>query len=177
MTQGCRAGLGMSARRARAATLRAVRLPDVIPIKYEPDYRPGRIGRHARGQFFADITGAYPEGVRPGHDWQNQQRTYVVLHLFTESGHHTGSNLRFTGVVGDRRAAVEQVLSGWLAARFTLLARNRRHKNSMPTSREQHRIPAPAEPADSLLGGFVKISRRKNARRAVRHPFAVASCP
>ena len=108
----------MSGRRATLATIRAVRLPDVIPIKYEPDYRTGRIGRHAGGQFFADITGAYQEGVRPGHDWRNQQRIYAVLHLFDESGHHTGSNLRFTGVRGDSPAAVEaaeQVLSNWLA--------------------------------------------------------------
>ncbi|WIN00252.1 hypothetical protein ACTOB_003947 [Actinoplanes oblitus] len=41
-----------------------------------------------------------------------------MLHLFDESGHHTGSNLRFTGVRGDSPAAVEaaeQVLSDWLA--------------------------------------------------------------
>lgn len=33
------------------ATIRAMRLPDVIPIKYEPDHRTGRIGQHAGGQF------------------------------------------------------------------------------------------------------------------------------
>jgi hypothetical protein len=109
----------MSGRRATLATIPAVRLPDVIPIKYEPDYRTGRIGRYTGGQFFADITGAYQEGVRPGHDWRNQQRIYAVLHLFDGSGHHTGSNLRFTGVRGDSPAAVEaaeQVLSDWLAS-------------------------------------------------------------
>lgn len=37
--------------------IRAVRVPDVIPINYEPDHRTDRIGRHAGGQFFADVTG------------------------------------------------------------------------------------------------------------------------
>jgi hypothetical protein len=108
----------MCGRRATLATIRAVRLPEVIPIKYEPGYRTDRIGRHAGGQFFADITGAYQEGVTPGRDWRYQQRIYAVLHLFDGSGHHTGSNLWFAGVRGDSRAAVEtaeQVLSDWLA--------------------------------------------------------------
>ncbi|GAA2604445.1 hypothetical protein GCM10010399_39220 [Dactylosporangium fulvum] len=103
---------------ARAATIRAVRLPEVIPIKYLPDYRTDRIGRHAGGQFFADITGAYQEGVTPGHDWRHQQRIYAVLHRFDDGGHHVGSDIWFAGVRAESPAAVEraeQVLSGWLS--------------------------------------------------------------
>lgn len=95
-----------------------MQLPEVIPIKYEPDYRTNRIGQHAGGQFFADITGAYQGGVIPGHDWRHQQRIYAVLHLFDDSGHHTGSKLWFAGVKAEGSTAVdraEQVLSDWLS--------------------------------------------------------------
>jgi hypothetical protein len=95
-----------------------VRLPDVIPVKYEPGYRTDRIGRHPGGQFFADITGAYQEGTTAGTDWRQQQRIYAVLHLFDDSGHHTGSDIWFAGVRADSPASLEraeEVLSGWLA--------------------------------------------------------------
>lgn len=95
-----------------------MRLPEVIPIKYEPDYRTNLIGRHAGGQFFADITGAYQEGVAVGHDWRQQQRMYAVLHRFDDGGHHVGSDVWFAGVRADGHAVVEraeQVLSGWLS--------------------------------------------------------------
>ncbi|MEV8518101.1 hypothetical protein [Dactylosporangium sp. NPDC051484] len=95
-----------------------MRLPEVIPIKYMPDYRTDRIGRHKGGQFFADITGAYQKGVTLGRDWRHQQRIYAVLHRFDDSGHHVGSDIWFAGVRADGPAAVEraeQVLSGWLS--------------------------------------------------------------
>jgi len=95
-----------------------VRLPKVIPIKYEPDYRTNRIGRYAGGQFFADITGAYQEGVAPGPDWRGQQRMYAVLHRFDDGGQHAGSDIWFAGVRADGNTVVEraeQVLSGWLS--------------------------------------------------------------
>jgi hypothetical protein len=96
-----------------------VRLPEVIPIKYMPNYRTSRIGRWAGGQFLADVTGAYQEGVTRGSDWQHQQRIYAVLHRFDDSGHHQGSDIWFAGVRADSPATDErarQVLAGWLSA-------------------------------------------------------------
>jgi hypothetical protein len=104
---------------SRLATISAVQLPEIIPIKHIPDYRTDRIGRHAGGQFFADVTGAYQEGVIPGRDWRHQQRIYAVLHRFDDSGHHLGSDIWFAGVRADSPAAVEraeQVLSGWISS-------------------------------------------------------------
>jgi hypothetical protein len=95
-----------------------VQLPEVIPIKHEPDYRTDRIGRYASGQFFADVTGAYQEGVIVGTDWARQQRIYAVLHRFDDRGHHVRSDVWFAGVRSDGPAAVEraeEMLSGWLS--------------------------------------------------------------
>jgi len=95
-----------------------VQLPEVIPIKYERDYRTNRIGRYEGGQFFADITGAYQEGVLRDTDWQRQQRMYAVLHRFDADGHHVGSDVWFAGVRPDGPAAIEraeQMLSKWLS--------------------------------------------------------------
>jgi hypothetical protein len=94
-----------------------VQLPEVIPIKYEPGYRTDRIGRYAGGQFFADVTGAYQEGVAVGQDWREQMRVYALLHRFNDSGHHVGSDVWFAGVRSDSAAVerAEEMLSGWLS--------------------------------------------------------------
>lgn len=92
------------------------RLPDVIPIKHEPDYRTSLIGRCPAGQFFADITSAYQEGVRPGDNWREQQRIYAMLHRFDDDGQHAGSDIFFAGVSADSESVprAERVLSGWI---------------------------------------------------------------
>ncbi|MEU8001524.1 hypothetical protein AB0B66_10225 [Catellatospora sp. NPDC049111] len=95
-----------------------MRLPEVIPIKYEPDYRTNLIGRFPGGQFFADVTGAYQEGVAVGDDWRQQMRIYAVLHRFDNSGHHLGSDVLFAGVRADGNVVVEQAeqaVTGWLS--------------------------------------------------------------
>jgi hypothetical protein len=101
-----------------AATILAVQLPEIIPIKHEPDYRTDRIGRYAGGQFFADVTGAYQEGVVVGTDWARQQRIYALLHRFDNDGRHRGSDVWLAGIRSDGPAAVEsaeEMLSGWLS--------------------------------------------------------------
>ena len=69
----------------------------LTPIVYPIGIIPSSFQWLVRLNPMTHITGAYQEGVRPGHDWRNQQRIYAVLHIFDDSGHHTGSNLRFTG--------------------------------------------------------------------------------
>ncbi|WP_203692582.1 hypothetical protein [Catellatospora coxensis] len=101
----------------KAVKIRDVRLPEVIPIKYEPGYRTDRIGRYAGGQFFADVTGAYREGAVLGDDWRQEQRIYAVLHRFDDTGQHLGSDVLFAGVRADGDAVerADQTVTGWLS--------------------------------------------------------------
>lgn len=99
-------------------------LPEVIPIKYKPDYRTDRIGRYAGGQFFADVTGASPTAGEPDF-----KRTYALLHLFDDEGRHLGSQIHCAGKLPlayyklpldftlprpDLLGQAEEVLTRWL---------------------------------------------------------------
>lgn len=94
-------------------------VPEVIPIRHEPDYRTSTIGRWQGGQFFASVTAAFPEGWS-GDDWQSQKRWYAVLHQFDGAGQHLDSRIQFTGATadGEKRAiaAARQLLAEWLDA-------------------------------------------------------------
>lgn len=95
-----------------------VAVPELIPIKRVPGYHTDTIGRYADGQFFACVTGAHARLLRPDADLAQQQRWYAVLHRFDHEGHHTGSDIQFTGTTGDgRRASVDEavhLLRQWL---------------------------------------------------------------
>ncbi|MFJ9774386.1 hypothetical protein ACIRVF_24645 [Kitasatospora sp. NPDC101157] len=94
-------------------------VPDVIPIRHEPDYRTSTIGQWQGGQFFASVTAAFPEGWS-GDDWQSQKRWCAVLHRFDEAGNHLDSRIQFTGTTADGEeaaiTAARQLLVGWLEA-------------------------------------------------------------
>ncbi|MFE5675478.1 hypothetical protein ACFQ7B_04965 [Streptomyces erythrochromogenes] len=94
-------------------------VPEVIPIRHEPDYRTSTIGRWQGGQFFASVTAAFPEGWN-GDDWQSQQRWCAVLHRFDGAGRHLDSRIQFTGTTadGERKAidAAQLLLAEWLDA-------------------------------------------------------------
>ncbi|MFI0404764.1 hypothetical protein [Actinomadura sp. 3N508] len=93
-------------------------VPDVIPIKHEPEYRTDTIGRYRDGQFLASVSGAYPKGHEPGADWQTQIRWYAILHTFDAGGFHSGSEIWLAGTnKKDRRDAIERAeakLQEWL---------------------------------------------------------------
>ncbi|MET8981100.1 hypothetical protein ABZX85_36450 [Streptomyces sp. NPDC004539] len=95
-------------------------VPDVIPIKHEPDYHTSTIGRWQGGQFFASVTAAFPEGWSDwsSDDWQAKKRWCAVLHRFDEAGRHLDSRIQFTGTTadGEQKAitAAEQLLGTWL---------------------------------------------------------------
>ncbi|MFE7619699.1 hypothetical protein [Streptomyces sp. NPDC057496] len=93
-------------------------VPGIIPIKHEADYRTDTIGRWRGGQFFASVTGAFPEGWSIGDDWQEQKRWCAVLHRFDAAGRHLDSQIRVTGTTagGEREAitAARLLLDQWL---------------------------------------------------------------
>ena len=78
-------------------------VPEVIPIRYEPDYRTDAIGRYAHGQFLASITWAFREGVGLPRDWPRHKRLYAVLHRFDRDGHHLDSNIWFAGTWAEKQ--------------------------------------------------------------------------
>ncbi|GAA3024445.1 hypothetical protein GCM10020229_39650 [Kitasatospora albolonga] len=94
-------------------------VPEVIPIRHEPDYRTSTIGRCRGGQFFASVTATLPEDWSDG-DWQSRKRWYSVLHRFDEAGRHLDSRIQFTGTTADgERKAVDAaglLLAEWLDA-------------------------------------------------------------
>ncbi|MGW6416731.1 hypothetical protein [Streptomyces sp. NPDC055055] len=94
-------------------------VPEVIPIRHEPEYRTSTIGRWQGGQFFASVTAAFPEGWS-GDDWQSQKRWCAVLHRFDEAGRHLDSRIQFTGSTaeGEQKAidAARLLLAEWLDA-------------------------------------------------------------
>ncbi len=89
-------------------------IPDLIPIRHEPDYRTSTIGHYDKGLFFAWVTGAFPPGYSLGADWQSHQRWYAVLHRFDHDGRHDGSDIWCPGP-GIRRGPRER-LEAWLDA-------------------------------------------------------------
>jgi hypothetical protein len=84
-----------------AALIMAV--PEVIPIRYEPDYRTDTIGRYAHGQFLASITWAFREGVGLPQDWPRHKRLYAVLHRFDRDGHHLDADIWFAGTWAEKQ--------------------------------------------------------------------------
>ncbi|KQX57850.1 MULTISPECIES: hypothetical protein [unclassified Streptomyces] len=94
-------------------------VPEVIPIKHEPDYRTSTIGRWSGGQFFASVTGAFSEGWTGG-DWEKHRRWCAVLHRFDGAGRHLDSRIEFTGTTADgERSVVDaatRLLDAWLDA-------------------------------------------------------------
>ncbi|AVV40489.1 hypothetical protein PYK79_32325 [Streptomyces sp. ID05-04B] len=94
-------------------------VPEVIPIRHEPDHRTRTIGRWQDGQFFGSVTAAFPEGWS-GDDWQVQKRWCAVLHQFDGAGRHLDSLIQFTGTTADGEkkaiAAARQLLAEWLDA-------------------------------------------------------------
>ncbi|MGW3229744.1 hypothetical protein [Kitasatospora sp. NPDC001095] len=75
-------------------------VPEVIPIKHEPDHRTGTIGRWQGGQFLAS---ALCLGVG---------RYCAVLHRFDAAGRHLDSQIRSTGAAPE----AERLLAEWLDA-------------------------------------------------------------
>jgi hypothetical protein len=80
-------------------------VPQVIPIRYEPDYRTDTIGRYAHGQFLASITWAWAfrEGVGLPSDWPRHKRMYAVLHRFDPDGHHLDADIWFAGIWAEKQ--------------------------------------------------------------------------
>jgi hypothetical protein len=78
-------------------------VPEVIPIRYEPDYRTDTIGRYAHGQFLASITWAFREGVGLPQDWPRHKRLYAVLHRFDRDGHHLDADIWFAGTWAEKQ--------------------------------------------------------------------------
>ncbi|MEV7360097.1 hypothetical protein [Kitasatospora sp. NPDC091276] len=95
-------------------------VPDLIPIRYEPDYRTRTIGRCEGGQFLASVTAAFPEVGTDVGNWQAQKRWFAVLHRFDDAGRHLDSRIHSTGTTADgEKAAVEAaraLLADWLDA-------------------------------------------------------------
>ncbi|MFJ2861933.1 hypothetical protein [Kitasatospora sp. NPDC087314] len=95
-------------------------VPDLIPIRHEPDYRTRTIGRCQGGQFFASVAAAFPEDGFDEADWPAQKRWYAILHRFDDAGRHLDSRIRSTGTTADGErvviAAARRLLDGWLDA-------------------------------------------------------------
>jgi hypothetical protein len=102
-----------------AASIRACDSRKLSQSKLEPGYRTERIGRYTGGQFFADITGAYQEGVDPGPDWPHQQTDLRGAPPIRRKRTPHRLESLVCGRRGDSHAAVEaaeRVLKGWLTA-------------------------------------------------------------
>jgi hypothetical protein len=75
-------GFSRSARSVRPAIVANMPMPEILPIRHEPDYRTETIGHHRGGQFFGYATGA-----------PHRDRFYAVLHLFDDHGFHVGTRV------------------------------------------------------------------------------------
>ncbi|MEU6625101.1 hypothetical protein ABZ926_30650 [Streptomyces litmocidini] len=92
-------------------------VPDLVPIRHEPDYRTSTIGQWGGGQFFAHVS-----GVVAGRDGDGRvvRRWYSVLHEFDADGHHLGSRIRSAGTVADGPGkvlvveAAQRLMEEWL---------------------------------------------------------------
>jgi hypothetical protein len=91
-----------------------VAIPELIPIRHEPDYRTDTIGSYDNGLFFGWITGAFAPDYKPGPDWADHKRWYAVLHRFDRDGHHTASDIWCPGD-GNRKGQEEKLIE-WLDA-------------------------------------------------------------
>ncbi|MFI8458921.1 hypothetical protein [Kitasatospora sp. NPDC085464] len=76
-------------------------VPELIPIRHEPEGRTRTIGRWWGGAFFASVTGPVD---RP--EW------YAVLHRFDSAGQHLDSAIRAAGTGPEARRLLEE----WLDA-------------------------------------------------------------
>ncbi|MFD8596674.1 hypothetical protein ACFV1L_16895 [Kitasatospora sp. NPDC059646] len=92
-------------------------VPELIPVRHEPDYRTATIGRWDGGQFFAGVSGVF--GGRDG-DGRVVRRWYSVLHEFDAGGQHLESRIRSAGAVVDGPGrtrvveAAQRLLEEWL---------------------------------------------------------------
>lgn len=85
-----------------ASRVCCMRVPEVIPIVREPDYRTDTIGRYDGGQFFASVTYAFRDGYRHDDwDWKDHKLVFAVLHRFDDDGRHTGSDIWCAGTLSD----------------------------------------------------------------------------
>ncbi|MFJ9565986.1 hypothetical protein ACIRQQ_38850 [Streptomyces fuscichromogenes] len=92
-------------------------VPDLVPIRHEPDYRTSTIGLWDGGQFFAHVSGVFA-----GRDANGRvvRRWYSVLHEFDADGQHLDSRIRSAGTVADGPGkmpvveASQQLLGEWL---------------------------------------------------------------
>ncbi|MBY8881894.1 hypothetical protein K7862_30310, partial [Streptomyces sp. PLK6-54] len=75
-------------------------VPDLIPIRWEPDNRTATIGRWERGQFLAHLSGL-PQGRQDGDAGTVVRRWYAVLHEFDPAGRHIDTTIEATGTVPD----------------------------------------------------------------------------
>lgn len=94
-------------------------VPEIIPIRHEPDYRTATIGHWDGGQFLGSVVAAFPAGRDFAPDRPAHRRWYAVLHTFDAAGHHLDSRVERTGTDADRRAADDAAqarLDQWLAA-------------------------------------------------------------
>ncbi|MGF1425672.1 hypothetical protein [Kitasatospora sp. LaBMicrA B282] len=92
-------------------------IPELIPIAYLPEYRTAMIGHYDHGQFWASLTGAYPQSFdwrTMRAQWREHQRFYAVLHRFDHDGHHVGSDVRRAPAAGGVSEAEAEVAT-WLA--------------------------------------------------------------
>ncbi|MFF4010686.1 hypothetical protein [Streptomyces sp. NPDC001717] len=100
-------------------------IPDLIPIAHEPGYRTSTIGSFSRGQFFASVTYAFPEGFAMGEGWEEHKRLFVVLHTFDHEGNHQASDIWSAGTWAEqmrRRYAPDSVVARAEARLDALLA-------------------------------------------------------
>ncbi|MER6219549.1 hypothetical protein ACWCYL_17475 [Streptomyces sp. 900105755] len=94
-------------------------VPDLVPIRHEPNYRTSTIGQWDGGQFFAHVSGVFA-----GRDVDGRvlRRWYSVLHEFDAAGRHLDSRIRAAGTVADGPAkapmveAAQRLLHEWLNA-------------------------------------------------------------
>ncbi|WP_316520501.1 hypothetical protein [Kitasatospora brasiliensis] len=77
-------------------------VPDLIPIRHDPQGRTGTIGAWQGGEFFASFT--CPVG---------QAKWYAALHRFDPAGRHLDSRIRATGAEPE---AARLLLGEWLDA-------------------------------------------------------------
>lgn len=82
-------------------------IPELIPIRYEPDFYTRFIGKFGRGrQFMAFVVATLP--TPPPPDWENHKRWYAVLHTFDATGNHLATDAWFAGVTADGEEQVAE---------------------------------------------------------------------
>lgn len=94
-------------------------VPDLVPIRHEPNYRTSTIGLWGGGQFFAHVSGVF---VGADDEGRVVRRWYSVLHEFDAAGQHLDSRVKASGTVADGPektlvvAAAQKLLEEWLGS-------------------------------------------------------------